>query len=109
MMVVDGFITKEEAADAEYTGSPYIANYEFAREKREHLLRLAYSRLEEESKQAISDFIDEKKLLPHCLFRALKKVNGNKKFWEWEKGKSYREALLYVGELGDEIRYHGFI
>ena len=109
MMVVDGFITKEEAADAEYTGSPYIANYEFAREKREHLLRLAYSRLEEESKQAISDFIDEKKLLPHCLFRALKKVNGNKKFWEWEKGKSYREALLYVGELGDEIRYHGFV
>ena len=83
MMVGDGFVTKEEAESNEYSGSPYIANYEFAREKREQLLRLAFSRLDAKQKRDVDEFTAEKELFPHCLFRALKKANGNKKFWEF--------------------------
>lgn len=109
MMADSGFITKEEADSNEYSGSPYVADYAFAREKRECLLRTAFSRLDGETKRKVDEFIDEKQLFAHCLYRALKKENGNKKFWEWEKGRIYSEALNYADELGEEIRFHGFV
>ena len=109
MMADSGFITKEEADSNEYSGSPYVADYAFAREKRECLLRMAFSRLDGETKRKVDEFIKEKQLFAHCLYRALKKENGNKKFWEWEKGRIYSEALNYADELGEEIRFHGFV
>ena len=109
MMVDSGFVTKSEADTNIYEGSPYTADYKFARVKRESLMRLAFSRLDDEFKCEIDSFIEKKNLFSHCLFRALKKENGDKKFWEWEKGKNYEDALFLADGLKDEIRYHGFV
>lgn len=109
LMVESGFVTAFEAEKTKYSGSPYIADYSFAREKREYLIRLAFSRLDEGFKSKIDAFVDEKNLFSHCLFRALKNENGNKAFWEWEKGADYENALQFVDELHDEILYHGFV
>ena len=109
LMARDGYSTVKEAEENKYSGSPYTAAYSFAREKRETLLRSAFSRLSVEKKKEIQEFVDKKDLLSHCLYRALKHENGGKHFWEWEKGFKYSEALEYKDELSEEILYHGFV
>lgn len=109
LMAESGFVTKAEADTNKYAGSPYTADYAFAREKREELIRLAFSRLDVDFKKKLDSFITKKELYSHCLFRALKKVNNGKKFWEWDKGADYEQALLLADDLAEEIRYHGFV
>jgi 4-alpha-glucanotransferase len=109
LMAESGYVTYNEAAETKYGGSPYVADYAFAREQREKLMRLAYSRLSSEKKQELDSFIADKNLFSHCLYRALKGKNGGKKFWEWEVGKAYRDALALADGLSEEIRYHGFV
>ncbi len=109
LMAEDGFITAEEAKKAEYGGSPYVADYPFSRKKHEELFRAAFSRLDEKKREEVSEFVRERGLFNHSLYRALKEYNGNKKFWEWERGARYKDALLMASELDNEILYHGFI
>ena len=109
LMVRDGYSTAAEAEENKYGGSPYTAAYDFAREKREKLLRSAFSRLGVEKKQEIEEFVDKKGLFSHCLYRALKHENGGKHFWEWEKGFKYVDALKLADEMKEEILYHGFV
>ncbi len=109
LMVRDGYSTAAEADENKYGGSPYTAAYDFAREKREKLLRSAFSRLDVEKKQEIEEFVDKKGLFSHCLYRALKHENGGKHFWEWEKGFKYVDALKLADEMKEEILYHGFV
>lgn len=109
LMAEDGFITAEEAKKAEYGRSPYIADYAFSREKHEELMRLAFSRLDKAKKDEIAVFLSQHGLFDHCLYRALKNKNGGKKFWEWEVGARYTDAIALVPELDYEILYHGFV
>lgn len=109
MMVDAGFVTEKEAESNKYNGSPYIADYAFAREKREELMRLAYSRLGIGFRVRLDDFMEDNDLFAHCMYRALKAANGGKKFWEWEKGVSYQDACQLTDEFTDEIRYHAFV
>lgn len=109
LMVESGFVTRHESYTNKYNGSPFTADYSFAREKREYLMRLAFSRLEEQFKLKLDEFIAEKELFSHCLYRALKFENGGNEFWSWKRGSKYSEALLLKDELKEEIRYHGFI
>jgi len=109
LMMRQGYVTAEEAKTNEYPNSPFIADYPFAREKREQLMRLAFSRLDDEKKKELDNFIGTKKLFAHCLYRALKAENGGQPFWKWKRGMKYKEALEISNELRDEIRYHGFV
>ncbi len=109
LMVKDGYVYLSEAATNEYSGTPFTADYAFAREQREKLMRIAYSRLNEYQKNDVDEFIENKNLFAHCLYRSLKAENNGKKFWEWKRGFKYSEALKLADELKDEIRYHGFV
>ncbi len=108
-MVGDGLITVAEARKAEYNGSVYVADYEFSKAAHEKLIKLAFSRLDDERKAVIDRFIEKSGLFNHCLYRALKAENGGVPFWEWKRGSAYREALAFADELKEEIRYHGFV
>ncbi len=109
LMARDGFITDIEAITSKYRGTPFTADYDFARANRDRLIRLAYSRLDEKFKKKIDSFIESKELLAHCLYRALKRENDGKPFWSWERGRSLKEALALKSELKEEIRFHGFV
>ena len=109
LMVESGYITRHESYTNKYNGSPFTADYFFAREKREHILRLAFSRLDSKVKDEVAVFLSMHGLFDHCLYRALKHKNGGKKFWEWEQGASHSDALALVPELEQEILYHGFV
>ncbi|MBQ8895913.1 MAG: 4-alpha-glucanotransferase [Clostridia bacterium] len=109
MMVESGFVTRHESYSNKYNGSPFVTDYSFAREQREYLIRLAFSRLDGQIKNEIDNFIEEKSLLSHCLYRALKFENGGSEFWNWKRGSKYSEAKGLIKELENEIRYHGFV
>ncbi len=109
LMADHGYITVKESETNIYRGSPYTADYAFAREKREQIFRLAYSRLDNAKLKEIDDFIEQKGLFSHCLYRALKAEHSGARFWDWGRGRTYSEALLLADELSEEIRYHGFI
>ncbi len=109
MMADDGFITRAEANMSQYTGTPYVADYDFARENREKLTRLAFSRLDNAFLKKLDDFVEEKGLFNHCLYRALKSENGGRPFWEWKKGSNYVEAISFADEYKDEMRFHAFV
>ncbi len=109
LMAEEGYITAEEAKKAEYDGSPYVADYAFSRQQHELLFKTAFSRLDDEKKEEISSFIKSRGLFDHCLYRALKEHNGNKKFWEWESGANYSDALSLAPSMESQVLYHGFI
>ena len=108
-MADDGYITRAEAKSAEYRGNTYVADYDFSRAMHERLIRLAFSRIDEEKKLLIDSFVKKNNLFDHCLYRALKAENGGSPFWEWKRGAVYSEALSLCDELKEEIRYHGFV
>ncbi|MBQ3229475.1 MAG: 4-alpha-glucanotransferase [Clostridia bacterium] len=108
LMVDSGYITSDEAKAFKYGGTPYTADYAFAYESKNKLLRLAFSRLSEEFKQKLDEYAEESGLFAHCLYRALKSKNGGKHFWEWEQGAKYSEALSLASELKEEIRLNAF-
>ena len=109
LMADCGFVTRAEADSTKYNGSPFIADYPFARAKREELMRLAFSRLDKKKRDEIGVFISMYGLFDHCFYRALKKRNCNKQFWEWEVGANRADAISLVPELDEEILYHGFV
>ncbi|MBE6683928.1 MAG: 4-alpha-glucanotransferase [Ruminococcaceae bacterium] len=109
LMAEAGFVTQAEADSTKYSGSPYVADYAFARENREKLMRLAFSKLDKAKKDEIGVFIMSSGLHDHCLFRALKKRNDDKKFWEWSIGAKHSDALSLQPELIEEVLYHGFV
>lgn len=109
LMAKAGYITLTEAKSTEYSGTPYTADYPFARAQRERIMRLAFSRLDEDKKVELDKFIEERNLFAHCLFRSLKSENNGSQFWTWKRGARYSEALEFSDELKEEIRYHGFV
>ena len=56
----EGLLTKQEAEEAEYPGSPYTADYAFAKASRLNLLRLAFSRLNGKQAEKIRAAFQEK-------------------------------------------------
>ena len=56
----EGLLTKQEAEEAEYPGSPYTAGYAFAKASRLNLLRLAFSRLNGKQAEKIRAAFQEK-------------------------------------------------
>ncbi len=109
LLIRDGYITEAEAKGSEYGGSPFTADYAFAKQKRHELLRSAFSRIDRREKERVSEFIKEQDLLHHCLYRALNKKNGGVPFWEWKVGRIYSDALKLTDELEDEVLFAGFV
>ena len=105
----DGYITADEARENEYAGTPYTADYGFARKARNALLRKAFSRLSGTEKEGLMRFMGERGLVNHCLYRALKAENGGKPFWQWRRGSRYSEAIPLMTELRGEMLFHGFV
>lgn len=90
----DGLLSREEIAGAVYGGSPYTADYTFAGEKKEALLRLAFSRADA---AAWADFSQEQAfwLDAYAGFMAGKQANAKAPWWEWKTTGTREETEFY--------------
>lgn len=80
-----GLCTLDEAKSNIYDGSPYTADYAFAKEKRTALLKKAFSRTDASLARKIKEFEKENPwLTDFAYFMAVKEENGLKPWWEWD-------------------------
>ncbi len=85
-LVEMGLCTRDEAETNIYNGSPYTADFDFARKARLSLLKKAFSRIDNDLAAKIKDFESENKwLTDFAYFMAIKEANGFKAWWEWEE------------------------
>lgn len=106
----EGLCTKEEFEENIYHGSPYTADYEFAREKRLKLLKIAFSNISAETAEAVREFSSKNPFLEDfALFMALKEKHGGLPFYQWEKCYShYEDAVLLRRNFENECAFWKF-
>lgn len=108
-----GLITEAEERAARYGGSPFTADYPFARRTREELLRRAYERCGPAEQEADEAFAAEKAwAADYALYRALKVRYQGLPWWEWPDGCRRYETVKAAPvdpELRRETGYHLFV
>lgn len=90
-----GLITKEELSSSIYKGSPYTADYDFAKKTRMDILNKAFLRIDSDLAAKIREF-DKKNpnLSDFCYFMAIKEANNFSPWWEWPYEFSHYEIFL---------------
>lgn len=85
-----GLINEEDVKSNVYDGSPYTADYEFAREKRLKILKKAFLNIDEEIAKEIKRFeLDNPWLTDYALYMSIKELEGEKPWWEWDKKRAH--------------------
>lgn len=85
-LVEMGLCTADEARTNVYDGTPYTADFDFAKKARLALLKTAFSRIDTELAQKIKDFEAEHKwLTTFSYFMAVKEANDFRPWWEWDE------------------------
>ncbi len=85
-LVEMGLCTEDEAKTNIYDGSPYTADFDFAKKARLSLLKKAFSRIDAELAQKVKDFESENKWLTQfSYFMAIKEANDFSPWWEWDE------------------------
>ncbi len=79
-----GLCTREEVEDNKYKGTPYTADYDFAKEKRMSLLKNAFTKIDSSLAEKIHEFEKQNEWLTEfSLYMALKEENNFLPWWEW--------------------------
>lgn len=93
---LDGLLTKEELAAAEYKGGIYLTDYAYARETKTRCLKLAYSRVTEEIQAKIDEFKKQNEywLLDYVAFMTLKVIKEGKCWPDWGEEAKYTKTLV---------------
>ena len=105
-LVKTGLISAEEAEEAVYGGSPYTADYGFAAEAKEKLLRKAFSRCDKDFLDKVTAFGESHRDIgDYALFSAIKKAKGGAPYWEWGEDSDYSRACANMEKYKDEYLY----
>lgn len=108
-------LTREELDSARCGWNPDKVDYGWLYETREKLLHLAHARINEETRRAVEAFkaANSHWLPDYALFRAIKKANGDRPWWEWPNTGLRRHQIgaleQFVAQNPNEIEYHTFI
>lgn len=103
----DGLITEEELNSCVYNGTPYTADYDFAREKKPVILRTAFERVFEKIRAEIEKFSKENPwVISYALFKAVKGKNSGLPWWKWnENERNFSVCLTQKKLYENEINY----
>lgn len=106
-----GLATAEEVRENRYKGSPYTADYAFAREKRNALLRSCFSRLDSSLRKKIDDF-DKKNpwLNDYAFYSAVKASRGGSPWNEWPEDFANHKKFMekHRAEFEEEAYFTKF-
>ncbi len=108
-----GLLTEEELNEFKYRGDIYLANYEYAKATKKSGLRIAYSRLDEEHKVKIADFVKQHSswLVDYALYMVIKAVNDDKAWCDWEEKYRNRDQKAlkdFQKTHAEELGYYYF-
>lgn len=81
-----GLCSKADVDSCIYSGSPYTADFAFAKEARLKLLKTAFGNISTDLAQKIKEFEKENSWLTNfSYFMAVKEANDFKPWWEWNE------------------------
>ncbi len=84
----DGLVSRKDVEECIYSGTPFTADYEFAKEKKLELLKKAYKNTGKSEKQGMKAFVKNHFWVEDfALFKALKEQNGESDWWKWDKSQ----------------------
>lgn len=106
-----GLVSEDDVKSNIYDGTPYTADYEFAREKRLTLLRKAFLNITNDIAKKIKEFeIQNEWLTDYAIFMAVKELEGGKPWWEWsEKHSRYYECIKDVYSYENSAAFWKFV
>lgn len=106
-----GLVSEDDVKSNIYDGTPYTADYEFAREKRLTLLRKAFLNITNDIAKEIKEFeIQNEWLTDYAIFMAVKELEGGKPWWEWnEKHSRYYECIKDVYSYENSAAFWKFV
>lgn len=104
-------LEESEVESFYYEGEEHSVDYDFVKENSEKYLRLAYSRLHEEQRKTMEQFVAEKKwIADYAAFRILHDLH-QKAWWEWPKeDRVYSPLRVYEvrTEASEDYEYYCF-
>ena len=106
-----GLLTRDEANNAKYNGSPYRVDYNFAKWNVKNFLKIAFNRLDDEFKKKIEAFKKQEGewLENYAVFQAIAEQFGTK-WWEWEKGlRDHDQKAIEAFKRANKERYEYFV
>lgn len=109
-----GLLTEEELK-ANECDNPYFVDFKWLSETRDKVLRLAYSRIDENYKKIISEFaMKNKHWLPDfALYMTLREKNNDKDWYDWEdKDLKFHETDAIAEAMVkyyDDVLYYEFL
>ena len=105
-----GLLSEAECKAAEYQGSPYTADYVFAKENSHKLLMTAFSRLNEAQKEKVKTFLKENDwCFAYSLFMALKEKFGGTPWYTWARAYAdFDSAKEHVKEVENDFLFYAF-
>ncbi len=105
-----GYLTREEAMSAMYSGTAHTVDYAFAAENSEHVLRLAFARATERDRQAVCNFAaDNLWAEDYALFMAIRERQNGAPWQEWGEYACYTNAVRDRTSFVDGIAYYLFV
>lgn len=111
-LMTKGLLRADEVVGAEYNVNKWRIDYDFIRVQREKLLRLSYTRADENLKNNVRTFINENKWVDDvAMYLAIKDANYSKPWWEWsdEKLKNYDKKALEEVRKEDNYLFHAYV
>lgn len=106
-----GLVSEDDVKTNIYDGTPYTADYEFAREKRLALLKKAFLNITDDIAKEIKDFeIKNEWLTDYAVFMAVKELENGKPWWEWsEKHSRYYECIKDIYSYESSAAFWKFV
>lgn len=107
-----GLISSGEVVNSEYNVNKWRIDYDFLRNSKEQLLRLAFSRINDDMMNKVKAFVQENKWADDvALYQAIKDDNYQKPWWEWpdEDLKNYKKKALEKVRGNENYLFHAFV
>ncbi len=110
-LLKDGLVSESDVENCKYHGTPYTADYDFAREKKLTLLKTAYNNASDIIKNEVKKFTSSHFWVEDfALFKAVKNENGETPWWKWEENqRDFSLCKKNVAAYKDEMDFWEFV
>ncbi|MDD6602772.1 MAG: 4-alpha-glucanotransferase [Eubacteriales bacterium] len=106
-----GLIGKQDIRSNIYDGTPYTADYDFAKENRLNLLKKAFFNINDNIAKEIKEFeISNPWLTDYAVYMAVKESEGGKPWWEWRDNHAhYFECIKNIFDYEESAAFWKFV